>query len=154
MQKDIIRVRAINIRTMKGRSREVVEMLARRRVDICCVQETQYKGEGCTVFGEGEEGYKFLWMGEDKRGGVGILIREELEKIMEVKRITTRIIKMKLILGGNLMHVISPYALQGGKTQEEKEEFWGMMDDSIGNIPKNEVLIGDLNDWRFEWTCE
>ena len=60
---------------MKGRSREVVEMLARRRVDICCVQETQYKGEGSKVFGEGEEGYKFLW-----RGGVGILIKEELAK--------------------------------------------------------------------------
>ena len=68
-------------------------MLARRRVDICCVQETQYKGEGCTVFGEEEEGYKFSWMGEkDKRGGVWILIREELEKeIVEVKRIFTRI---------------------------------------------------------------
>ena len=50
----------------------------------------------------------FLWMGEKyKRGGVGILIREELEKdIVEVKRITTRIIKIKLILGGNLMPVI------------------------------------------------
>ena len=49
----------------------------RRRVDICCVQETQYKGEGSTVFGEREEGYKFLWMGEkDKRGGVRILITE------------------------------------------------------------------------------
>ena len=49
------------------------------------------------------------------------------------------------------MHVISAYAPQGGKTQEEKEEFWGMMDDSIGNIPENipenEILIigGDLN---------
>ena len=46
-----------------------IEMLARRRVDIRCVQEKQYKGEGCTVFGEGEEGYNFLWIGEkDKRG--------------------------------------------------------------------------------------
>ena len=45
------------------------------------------------------------------------------------------------------MHVISAYAPQGGKTQEEKEEFWGMMDDSIGNIPENEILLigGDLN---------
>jgi len=149
VQKGIVRICTINVGTMKGRSREVVEMLARRRVDICCVQETQYKGEGCTVFGEGEEGYKFLWMGEkDKRGGVGILIREELEKeIVEVKRISTRIIEIKLILGGNLIHVISAYAPQGGKTQEEKEEFWGMMDDSIGNIPKNEILVigGDLN---------
>ena len=69
MQKDIVRVCTINVGTMKGRSREVVEMMARRRVDICCVQETQYKGE------------------KDKRGGVGILIKEELAKeIVEVKK--------------------------------------------------------------------
>ena len=102
------------------------------------------KGERCKVFVEGEEGYKFLWMGEkDKRGGVGILIRKELEKeIVEVKRI----IKIKLILEGNRMHVISAYAPQGVKTQEEKDEFRGMMDDSIGNIPGNEILVigGDL----------
>ena len=86
-------------------------------------------------------------MGEkDKRGGVGILIREELEKeIVEVKRITNRIIKIELILEGNLMHVISAYTPQGGKTQEEKEEFWEMMDDSIVNIPENEIH----NDTRF-----
>ena len=64
VQKGIVRICTINVGTMKGRSREVVEMLVRRRVDISCVQETQYKGEGCTVFEGGEEGYKFLWMGE------------------------------------------------------------------------------------------
>ena len=46
-----------------------------------------------------------------------------------------------------IIHVISAYAPQEGKSQEEKEEFWGMMDDSIGNIPENEILMigGDLN---------
>ena len=104
--------------------KQIVEMLERKKVSICCVQETQYKGEGCKVFREGEEGYKFLWKGEnDKRGGVGILIREELEKeIVEVKRITTIIMKIKLVMEGNLMHVISAYASQVGKMKEEKEE--------------------------------
>ena len=51
-----------------------------------------------------KEGYKFLWKGENyKRGGVGILIREELEKeIVEVKRIITRIIKIKMVMEENL----------------------------------------------------
>ena len=34
-----------------------------------------------------------------------------------------RIVKLKWVLEGNLMHVISAYAPQEGKTQEEKEEF-------------------------------
>ena len=43
--------------------------------------------------------------------------------------------------------MISAYAPQGGKTQEEKEEFLEVMDDSIGNISENDILgIGrDLN---------
>ena len=64
VQKDIVKVCTINVGTMKGKSREIVEMLARKRVDICCVQETQYKGEGCAAFGEGKEGYRFQWIGE------------------------------------------------------------------------------------------
>lgn len=31
--------------TMTGRDRVVVEMLDRRKLDICCVQEVQFKGE-------------------------------------------------------------------------------------------------------------
>ena len=73
------------------------------------------RAKGVKFLGK-ERKAKFLWIGEkDKRGGVGILIREELEKeIVEVKRISTRIIKVKLILGENLMHVISAYVPQGG----------------------------------------
>ena len=41
-----IRVRflTVNIGTMTGKSREVAEMLKRRRVEIACVQETKWKG--------------------------------------------------------------------------------------------------------------
>ena len=35
VQKDLLRVCTINVGTMKGRSREMVEMLVRRKVDIC-----------------------------------------------------------------------------------------------------------------------
>lgn len=38
-----------NIRTLRGRIREVAEMLERRIVDICCLQEMRYKNEGCTT---------------------------------------------------------------------------------------------------------
>jgi exonuclease III len=145
-----IRMATVNVGTMVGRSREVVEMLARRRVDICCVQEVQYRGEGCRVFGEEEERYKFWWSGEkkDKRGGIGILLREDLVKdVVEVQRMSSRIMSIKLILSGKVCHVVSAYAPQGGRSEEEKAEFWGVLDDSIGRIPEEDILIigGDLN---------
>ena len=56
VQNELVRIGTVNVGPMRGRSREVVEMLAKSRVDICCVHETQYKGKGCKVFGKGEEG--------------------------------------------------------------------------------------------------
>ena len=35
-----LRIATINVGTIRGRSAEIVEMLFRRNVDICCVQET------------------------------------------------------------------------------------------------------------------
>jgi exonuclease III len=82
-----IRMCTVNVGTMVKRSREVVEMLARRSVYFCCVQEVQYKGTGCRVFGSGEEKYKFWWSGEKNRaGGVGVLVRDEVvEDVIEVE---------------------------------------------------------------------
>jgi len=47
------RLATVNVGTMVRRSREVVEMLARRRIDVCCAHEVQCKGEGCRVIGDG-----------------------------------------------------------------------------------------------------
>jgi len=34
----------LNVGTMVRRSSEVVEMMGRRELDFCCVQETKWKG--------------------------------------------------------------------------------------------------------------
>ena len=61
-----VRVASVNVGSMAGRSREVVEMLGRRRVDVCAVQEVRYKNSGTRVYGSGEEKYKFWWSGGEK----------------------------------------------------------------------------------------
>ena len=38
------RVGTLNVNTLKGRVCEMVETLSRRKVDLCCVQETRYPG--------------------------------------------------------------------------------------------------------------
>ena len=57
-----IRVRflTVSIGTMTGKSREVAEMLKRRRVEIACVQETKWKGNKAREIGEG---YKLYYSG-------------------------------------------------------------------------------------------
>ena len=64
-----VRVCTVNVGTVVGRSGELVEMLARRRVEICCLQEVRYKGKGCRVLKHGDDQYKLWWSGNPN--GVG-----------------------------------------------------------------------------------
>ena len=45
-----------NIGTLKGKSGEVCEVLRRRKVKVCCIQEVRWKGEhfkGISLYGKG-----------------------------------------------------------------------------------------------------
>ena len=53
-----VRVGTVNVGTMNKRYREVAEMLRRRKIDFCCLQETRWKGEHSRT----EGGYKFFWV--------------------------------------------------------------------------------------------
>ena len=144
-----LRVGTINVGSMVGRSREVVEMLARRQIDICAVQEVRYKGQGNRMFGDGEERYKFWWSGgESKIGGVAVMVRENwVENIIEVVRIDERMMKVKMVCGKEIISFFSTYAPQQGRTDEEKEEFREKLTNEIADVPESEVVIvaGDLN---------
>ena len=61
-----------------GKSNEVVETVSRRRVDLCCLQETRWKREGVKQMVGKDSRFKLFWSGNDKgTGGVGILLAEE-----------------------------------------------------------------------------
>ncbi len=68
----------LNVESVRGRGTEVAEMLMRRRVDFCCVQEVMFKGQGARFYGETEK-YKMWWSGgRESRNGVGIMLKEGL----------------------------------------------------------------------------
>ena len=63
----VMKIGTANVGTMTGRSGEVVEMAKRRQLDVCCLQETRWKGGGARTFGN----YKFLWAsGRESTAGV------------------------------------------------------------------------------------
>ena len=54
--------------------------------------------------------------------GVGILVEQRwIEKVLEVKRISERIITLRVIVGKTVLNLISVYAPQVGRELEEKE---------------------------------
>ncbi|ESO01543.1 hypothetical protein HELRODRAFT_174505 [Helobdella robusta] len=76
---------------------EIVDMLERRRVDICSLQETRWKSNGVSLIGS----YKLFWNGQKTvQNGVGIFIRESLtQNVLEVVLIRSRLMLIKLRIG-------------------------------------------------------
>jgi exonuclease III len=73
--------------SLSGRSGEVMDELWRRRVDVCALQETRWKGEAAKFIGAKGRRYKLWWKGDDGTGGVGVMVKEELaDKVLEVRR--------------------------------------------------------------------
>ena len=67
------------------------EELRKRKVNVCCLHEVRRRGEGARFFGVNGRRYKLWWCGDDdKTGGVGILVKEELhENVVEVRNSVT-----------------------------------------------------------------
>ena len=82
---------------------------------------------------------KWNWRSEshgEKRPGGGSL---------EALRISSQIMKIKMAKGERVFQILSVYSPQLGEA--EKEIFWGMLDDTVTEIPLEErvILGGDLN---------
>ncbi|KAK3548874.1 hypothetical protein QTP70_021261 [Hemibagrus guttatus] len=141
-----LRIGTLNVGTMTGKGRELADVMERRKVDILCVQETRWKGSKARSIGAG---FKLFYYGVDsKRNGVGVVLKEEfVRNVLEVKRVSDRVMSLKLEFEGVMLNVVSGYAPQVGCELEEKERFWSELDEVMESIPTGErVVIGvDFN---------
>ncbi|KAK3543565.1 hypothetical protein QTP70_023903 [Hemibagrus guttatus] len=141
-----LRIGTLNVGTMTGKGRELADMMERRKVDILCVQETRWKGSKACSIGAG---FKLFYYGVDsKRNGVGVVLKEEfVRNVLEVKRVSDRVMSLKLEIEGVMLNVVSGYAPQVGCELGEKERFWSELDEVMESIPTGErVVIGaDFN---------
>ena len=83
-----------------------------------------------------------------KKIWIEIVLREELaESVLEVKRVSDRLMAMKLEVNGSILNIVSSYAPQVNNSMEEKNDFWEDLDGLIENILKEERIVfgADLN---------
>ena len=141
----LIRMGTLNIGTMTGRGRELADMMEQRNVDILCLQETKWKGSKARNIGGG---CKLFYNGAEKRkNGIRIVVREDLAKsVLEVKRVSDRLMAIKLEVNGSILNIVSTYASQVNNSMEEKKDFWEDLDRLIESISKEKIVLGaDLN---------
>ena len=80
----VICIATLNVRFMRGRSNEIVEMLSRRQVDICCLQESRWRGEPARKITRTNSYFKFFWKGDNySNGGVEVLVAHKwIDKVI------------------------------------------------------------------------
>ena len=131
---------------MTGKGAELVGVCCRRKIDILCVQETRWGGSKARELGLG---YKLIYHGEStKRNGVGVIVSENIKSnVIEVKRVSDRLMIVRLAFGKAVVNVVSAYAPQMGCTDDEKEKFWESLENKLQSIPSEERIImgADLN---------
>lgn len=143
------RVGTLNVGTMRGRSGEVVEMLCRRDVDLCCIQECRWRGASARMISGKDSMYKFFWVGKDDGfGGVGILLKEKwVEHVVDVNRVNDRIMVIKVLVGSTVITVTCVYAPQCGLDENTKDQFYDELLAVVSKFDEKETVVvaGDLN---------
>ena len=88
-----------NVGSMSWKSGEKCEPLKRRYVDICCLQEVRWKGQGPKMIGNG---FNFLWGGGCKaENDLGVILGNWLIwKIVRVERFNDKMIKVNIVYWG------------------------------------------------------
>ena len=85
---------------------------------------------------------------DGRKNGIRIVVREELaESVLEVKRVSDRLMAMKLEINGSILNIVSAYTPQVNDNMEEKNDFWEDLDGLIKSIltEKRIVLGANLN---------
>jgi hypothetical protein len=127
-------------------------MVGRRRLDFCCLQETRWRGDSAScvrVLGVAGARYKFFWVGS-KEGvsGVGVLLAEKwFDNVVQVRRISERLMVVRVNVGNSIVSLISVYAPQMGRTMEEKMDFYAALGKIMTEVGSSErvIICGDLN---------
>ena len=128
---------------MRGRSAEIAEMLSSHNIDICCVQETRWKGKSAQKIMGKNCHYKFFWKGdESKHSGLGILTKEKWsESVLSISRVNPHIMMLKMLIEKSLVKITCIYAPHVGLSSHDKDAFYEQILACISSIEDFEIHI-------------
>ena len=154
-----LRIAEWNVRTLMDRKSSkrperqtalVAKELSRYDIDIAALSETRFALNDSLV----DNGYTFFWSGkgqeERREAGVGFAIRNSIMPYLEQEpaAISDRIISMRLPLKKNVYAtIVSTYAPTMTNPEENKEQFYRTLRETIRNVSITDKLIiaGDFN---------
>ncbi|KAK3532846.1 hypothetical protein QTP70_000262 [Hemibagrus guttatus] len=128
---------------------ETVSLRKRQESELEVAELKMLRRPGGRVARSIGAGFKLFYYGVDsKRNGLDVVLKEEfVRNVLEMKRVSDRVMSLKLEIEGVMLNVVSGYAPKVGCELEEKERFWIELDEVMESIPTGErVVIGaDFN---------
>ena len=99
-----------------------------------CLQETKWVGFKTKDLENSS--FKLWYSGTNRaRNGVGIIVDKTLtQDVVDVKRAGDRIMAIKIVIGQELINVISAYAPQEGLDMSLNDKFWEDLGDLVQGI--------------------
>lgn len=143
-QNSSLRIVTWNIGSMTRKSLELEDVMKRRRIDIMCVQETKWSnlGNKARFLDFRSKNCKIYYHGTSSRNGVGIILSKKWQsKIIDIVKISDRLMMIKLVIQRDVYNVVSAYAPQTGCSINDKNQFWSDFEDLIQGIPSDELVF-------------
>ena len=135
--------------------------LSRYIWDVIGLAETRITGDGELTT---EEGHKLYYSGQGKHyEGVGLMVKKEIKNsVINYTAVSSKIILIRIKASPININIIQIYVPTTAYTDEEIEQFYESIDNTIKETPKKDLLIiqGDFNakvgkDAHIEWpACE
>ena len=123
---------------------EVQRCVRKRRMDVCCLQEVKWRGQGARFLGVKGRRYKLWWSGySDGTEGMGVLAKEDLcKKVVEVQRRSDRVMTVVMVLEEEVLRITCVYGPQGGRTAAEKVHFYDYLRSEWDLHSVGELVLG------------
>ena len=78
----------------------------------------------------------------DEKNGIGTVVREELaESVLEVKRMSDKLMAIKLEVKRSILNIVNACAPQVNNSMEEKNDIWEDLDGLIESVSKQERIV-------------
>jgi exonuclease III len=122
-------------------------MFARQKLDVLALSETKMKGKGESMFGEVKGRISGVGGGRGREGVALLLSERVLEKVVEWREVSSRILWVKMKWEGESWIFVSAYGPGSERSDQEREEFWKELSECIDGFGINSqvVVLGDLN---------
>ena len=121
--------------------------MVRLKVHVCGIAEVRWKGQGHFTTAEG---HTVIYSDEEQQGHRGVAVWLEKKtacSVLGYEPVNGRIVKVRLHAKPANITLIQVYAPTSAATDEESNEFYEDLDNTLKTVPKHDVIVqmGDFN---------